>query len=324
MNTPKVSVIVPIYNVAPYIERCARSLFEQTLDEVEYVFVDDCSPDRSVEILLKVLDDYPKRKHQVKLIRQPMNWGAAAARKLGIENATGEYVIQCDSDDWVDRDMYRTLYEKAKHDDSDMVVCDWYDSDGTDNRHVRQSVRIERDGMISDLISRRLSASLWNRLVRRALFMDSEIVFPNAHMMEDVAYAIQLAYYSRSVAYLPMPMYYYYNNPTSICHEPSEASCMKRCRQAIDNINIVLAFLSGKKLLSKYATEVIVLKNSARVFLWPILMRHFRQNYRAWANVYPEINWQYPLKRGIDINLRIIFFLTLIGIYPLIHKIIKR
>ena len=244
MNTPKVSVIVPIYNVAPYIERCARSLFEQTLDEVEYVFV-----------------------HQVKLIRQPMNWGAAAARKLGIENATGEYVIQCDSDDWVDRDRYRTLYEKAKHDDSDMVVCDWYDSDGTDNRHVRQSVRIERDGMISDLISRRLSASLWNRLVRRALFMDSEIVFPNAHMMEDVAYAIQLAYYSRSVAYLPMPMYYYYNNPTSICHEPSEASCMKRCRQAIDNINIVLAFLSGKKLLSKYATEVIVLKNSARVFL---------------------------------------------------------
>lgn len=68
-STPKVSVYVPIYNVAPFIERCARSLFEQTLEDLEYIFVDDKSPDDSVDILLRVLDEYPHRKSQVRLIR---------------------------------------------------------------------------------------------------------------------------------------------------------------------------------------------------------------------------------------------------------------
>lgn len=88
----KVSVIVPVYKVEKYIERCARSLFNQTLDDIEYIFVDDCSPDRSIEILNQVIGDYPRRKDQVQIIHHASNQGLALARQTGLKAATGEYI----------------------------------------------------------------------------------------------------------------------------------------------------------------------------------------------------------------------------------------
>ena len=93
---PKVSVIIPVYGVEKYIERCARSLFEQTLNDIEFIFVNDYTPDNSIDILKNTLSKYPNRKYQVRIINQPRNMGAAQARKNGILAATGEFVIQCD------------------------------------------------------------------------------------------------------------------------------------------------------------------------------------------------------------------------------------
>ena len=111
---PKVSVVVAIYNVAEYIEQCMRSLFEQTLDSVEYVFVDDCSPDDSMEIVSRVLTEYPQRQGQVNIIRHEQNMGVAVTKNDGIRNATGEYFIVVDPDDYVERDMLEVMYEKAE------------------------------------------------------------------------------------------------------------------------------------------------------------------------------------------------------------------
>ena len=94
---PKVSVIIPIYGVEKYIERCVRSLFEQTLDDIEYLFIDDCSPDGSVRIIMRILDEYPNRKEQVIIHRMEQNSGQAKVREWGMKNATGDYVIHCDS-----------------------------------------------------------------------------------------------------------------------------------------------------------------------------------------------------------------------------------
>lgn len=106
---PKVSIIIPVYGVEKYIERSARSLFEQTLDDIEYLFIDDCTPDKSVEILKRVLEEYPHRKSQVVIHRMEQNSGQAKVREWGMRNATGEYVIHCDSDDWVDMHMYEEI-----------------------------------------------------------------------------------------------------------------------------------------------------------------------------------------------------------------------
>ena len=122
----KVSIVVPVYNVAPYIEQFARSVFEQTLEDIEYVFVDDCSPDSSMDILLSVLEEYPHRKQKVKIVRHEKNMGIAVTRKDGYMKSTGEYMIYVDSDDYLEPRMLELMYAKAKEHDADMIVCDIY------------------------------------------------------------------------------------------------------------------------------------------------------------------------------------------------------
>lgn len=90
---PKVSIIILVYNIEKYIEKCARSLFQQTLDDLEYIFVNDCTPDNSINVIQDVLKDYPSRKNQVKIVNLEINSGQAAARKRGVLEATGEFVI---------------------------------------------------------------------------------------------------------------------------------------------------------------------------------------------------------------------------------------
>lgn len=131
---PKVSVIIPVYGVEKYIERCARSLFEQTLDDIEFIFVNDCTLDNSINVLETTLEEYPKRKSQVQIINFEQNQGAAKAREIGMKTANGEYIIHCDSDDWVVKEAYETLYNIAKASESDMVICDWFETDGIQHK----------------------------------------------------------------------------------------------------------------------------------------------------------------------------------------------
>ena len=107
----KVSVCIPVFGVEKYIERCARSLFEQTMQKgIEFIFVNDCTPDRSIEILRQVLEEYPHRHPWVKIIDHTQNNGVGKTRRIAIENASGAYIIHCDPDDWVDKDFYEKIF----------------------------------------------------------------------------------------------------------------------------------------------------------------------------------------------------------------------
>lgn len=320
---PKVSVIIPIYNVEPYIERCAYSLFEQTFDDIEYIFINDCTPDKSMEVLKKTIAEYPNRQHQINIINLPKNNGAAYAREIGIKAATGEYIIHCDSDDWVCTDMYRLMYQKAKTEKLDMVICNWFETDGTHHRAINQNLNKDTD-LLRGLLNRSISGSLCNRLVASSHYK-SISDFPRAHMMEDVYYSIQLTLRCKDrIGFLNRPLYYYYSNSLSICHHPSDESCLQRCMQACMNIDSIIKFLKSNKLESKYHNEIVVLKNSARVFIWPLYMREPKKYRKTWRSVYPEINWVYPFTPRIRRVLRTIFFLANIGIYPYILRIISK
>lgn len=111
-NSPSVSVIVPIYKVEKYIERCAISLLSQTLKDIEYIFINDNSPDKSMDILSQCIQKYPSRSKQIKIITHQQNLGSAAARNDGTKIATGQYIIHCDGDDWVEKDMYEKCIRK--------------------------------------------------------------------------------------------------------------------------------------------------------------------------------------------------------------------
>lgn len=126
MSHPKVTIVVAVFNVEKYIERCAVSLWSQTLDDIEYVFMDDCSTDNSVAILENVLERFPNRANSVKIIRNLKNSQVAYTRTIGMKAATGEYVIHCDPNDFVDLDYYEIMYRAAKDTDSDIVAANYY------------------------------------------------------------------------------------------------------------------------------------------------------------------------------------------------------
>jgi len=121
----KVSIIIPVYKAEKFIERCARSLLNQDFDSIEYIFINDATPDNSF-IILKNIVEKSNRKEDIKLLENKHNLGVAKTRKKGMLEASGEYVIQIDADDWIEPNMINTLYNKVKQDNADIAVCDYY------------------------------------------------------------------------------------------------------------------------------------------------------------------------------------------------------
>ena len=134
----KVSVIIPIYKVERYITRCAESLMRQTLPEVQFVFVDDATPDNSISLLEAVLERYPERRGDVVILRHNANKGLPSARNTGLSVAEGEYIFHCDSDDFVEVDMLAKMYALVEKESADIVWCDWYLSFEGSERYMRQ------------------------------------------------------------------------------------------------------------------------------------------------------------------------------------------
>lgn len=125
-------MLVPVYRVEKYIERCARSLFEQTYSNLEFVFVDDCSFDQSIDILQRVIEDYPDRGGSVIIINHDNNRGLSAARNTLLDNATGDFISWVDADDWLESNAIELLVQKQQQTNSDIVSGDirvYYDND---------------------------------------------------------------------------------------------------------------------------------------------------------------------------------------------------
>lgn len=212
----KVSVIVPIYGAEQYIEQCLHSLFQQTMkDGLEFIFVNDNTPDNSIKVLKHVLESYPNRKHQVKVIEHKLNKGVSTSRQDGFNASTGEYVIHCDPDDWVDTDMYESMYNHAKRHNADMVICDFVYASSSQNAICSQKPSSCDYHIVFKELFEHLHGSCCNKLSRRKSIIDAKIKFdPDLNICEDLLYIASLVKTGISVSYIPKP-YYYYRNVSS-------------------------------------------------------------------------------------------------------------
>lgn len=312
--TPKVSVIIPVYGVEKYIERCARSLFEQTLDDIEYLFIDDCTQDKSIEILNNVLKKYPNRKNQVIVHRMEKNSGQALVRKWGILNATGDYVIHCDSDDWVDTDMYRAMYEKAVEVDAGVVVCDFVSTDGVDNSKDIVHIGchdIDRDTFINNMLFQIDSWSLCNKLFKRTTYYIGDFRFPEEAMGEDMATVLQLILNCDKVVYMPSAYYHYQTNISSITHISDTQKIYARFIQAVDNADMVVAKYKKNGMFNMFADGFIQLKYRQKQLLFPLVRdKAYR---RIWRNTYKEVNWEVVNFSNVRWQDKLKFYLALFG-----------
>ena len=204
----KVSVIVPFYNVEKYIERCAVSLLSQTLKEIEILFIDDASPDRSRAILERVLLSYPG--NSARIITHPVNKGLPAARNTGLSVASGDYIYHCDSDDWVETDMLEKMHALALEKEADIVYSDFYLTFPGGERYMRNPDFSTAEEMLTKgFLSGKMKFNVWNKLVKRSIYFDNRISFPDGYGMGEDTTMILLAAKSKRVAYLPEAMYHY-------------------------------------------------------------------------------------------------------------------
>ena len=221
-SKPYVSIIIAVYNVERQIAQCCCSLFAQTLDNLEYIFVDDCSPDNSIMVVRTILEKYPHRIHQVKFIEHKVNLGVSKAREHGVKAATGEYIIHCDPDDWVEVDMYERLYNKASLEHLDLVMCDlWrhYYNDPKPYSEVQKPKELTSRSTLASCLQYRLpflGCFLWNKLIKSSLYYS--VIWPERISFgEDMAACVQiLKNPSLKIGHVAKPLYHYRLNEKSL------------------------------------------------------------------------------------------------------------
>ena len=308
---PAVSVIVLVYKVEKYIGRCARSLFGQTLQDIEYIFIDDSSPDRSVEILEKVLEDYPQRRGQVKILRTEKNLGQAPCRRIGVEAASGEYIIHCDSDDYVEKDIYEKLYTKAKAENLDMVICQMqlvY----PDHTEPAPDILGSQD-VLGALIRQDMYDHLFDKLVTRKAY-EKGIVYPKYNMSEDSAMLIQLAANCTSFGYVYETLYNYVIREDSISHAENTP---EKIDQMKENYNLAFSCLEAKDLAQKHRHDIATLK------CWlKSACQNLPRDY--YMNLYPEVNLSFLFNRHFTVMQRLGHLTQILGIHGISKRFSKK
>lgn len=217
-NSPKISVIVPVYKAEAYLHRCVDSLLAQTFQDYEILLVDDGSPDRSGEIC----DKYAKKDKRVRVFHKE-NGGVSSARQCGMDHTQGEYVIHADPDDWVEPEMLEELYEKAKAENADMVICDYFCEERNQSIYISQKPSsLNHETVLCEMFTRLLHGSSWNKLVRLTCFQQFNVKYPvELSYCEDFYVNACLLSHEIRVAYLPKAFYHYdqYTNPGSLVHK---------------------------------------------------------------------------------------------------------
>lgn len=278
---PKVSVIIPVYNVEKYIERCARSLFEQTLDDIEYIFVNDCSSDASMIVLKNIIENYPNRSQQVRIINHTSNTGQSGARWSGMSKAQGDYVIHCDADDWVEKDMYEKLYQMIEKAQADAACCDMLMEFPQNQVHLKYNSSFPDHQLMYDCIAP-ISVeyfSMCNRLVARRIYEQHHIEpFQGINMWDDVGMSTRIRFYLNKTVVISEPLYHY-----NRCNELSTTNrpLLGRVNEAINCVRYLEKFFYMEGVGEKYIRFISMLKIISKIDL-------FEYDMRLWQDTFPE------------------------------------
>ena len=293
----KVSVIVPIYKVEQFIGRCVKSLLEQTLCEVEYIFVDDASPDRSIEILQHVIAQCPNRQPDIKLITHKQNQGLPAARNTGLAEASGEYIFHCDSDDYMELDMLESLYNKAKECDADVVWCDFFLSFEKSERYMKQPEYATSLDALKAMLSGAMKYNVWNKLVKRSLYVGNKISFPTGYGMGEDMTMIMLFAKAHRVAYVPCAYYHYIKLNTGAF---SQTYSDKHLIELKYNVRRIVDYMR-EHFGGQLDRELSFFKLDVK---FPFLITDDSRKYRLWQEWYPEANQYIGENKKVSIRSR--------------------
>ena len=253
------------------------------LSGIEFIFVDDCTPDYSIEILHNTLKEYPEREAQVTILTHSANKGLAAARKTGVRAARGEYISHCDSDDWVEPDMYRLMYEEAKRLNADMVVCNYITEYKNSSETVIQDFNPVKRNQLIDLLEWRLHCMVWLRMFRSSFYETFGMDTPDVNRGEDFPVSFLAHAMSSKVGYISLPLYHYNRtNPGAITFRTSR----KDYNEAVEILSYLRDFIysqpEDKAIISALNRELSRVRNK-------ILRYKEIYDIKRWRSLWPEL-----------------------------------
>lgn len=243
---PKVSIIVPVYNVEKYLRKCLDSLVSQTLKDIEIIIVNDGSPDNSDKIIDEYTKKFPNFKSYIK-----ENGGQASARNYGLKKASGEYIGFVDSDDYVESNMFEKLYNKAKSQDFDVVACDTNLIQNGQTMII--SSLVEKDVNSKEEMKKQMInfyPVVWNKIYKRELF-NKETYFKEGVLFEDVEILYKLFPYIKSMGTVKEPLINYVQRENSTVN-----TFDNRLYDYIDNWNGLIDFYQKHNLYDEYKEEL--------------------------------------------------------------------
>ena len=237
MNKCKLSIIVPVYGVEKYIDKCLNSLVKQSLKEIEVIVVNDGTKDNSQKIIDKYVKKYPdKIKSYIK-----ENGGQGSARNYGLKKATGEYIGYVDSDDFVEKDMYKKLYNKAKENNYDIVVCGNYNvSEDYQNKNIDAFINNYNTDLENIFFGK---MAVWNKIYKRDILIKNKLEFKEKVWYEDLAFTLKAIMNSNSFAFIDEPLYDYLIREGSTMNN----SNVQRNLEILDAFNDILSYIKHNK-----------------------------------------------------------------------------
>lgn len=304
---PKVSAIIPFYGVAPFVERCVRSLMEQTLQDVEFIFVDDASRDESRAIIERVCAEY---RRDVSIITHPQNKGLPAARNTGLAEATGAYVFHCDSDDYLEPTMLEDMYAAAEAEGADYVYSDFYLDFGTGRRYMPNPSYTSPEQMIKEgFFAGLMKYNVWNKLVARKLY--DGISFPEGHGMGEDMTMILVATKTTRCAHVQKALYHYMKtNGGAFTQTVSE----KHRSDILYNTERTLAGLEGWDVPEAELYKALFKLNVKL----PFLLSGKYSEYRLWRQWFPEANEYISRNRHLPRRTILVQQFAARRLYPLV------
>lgn len=213
---PKISVIIPVYNVEKYIEECLESVSKQTFSDIEIICVDDCGQDNSI----KIVEEYQKKDNRIKIITHNKNKGLAASRNTGMAQASGDYISYIDSDDYIETNFLEELYKKAIETNADIVqssIIFYYEDNNNFAFYVLNKDMEDFDIITQGKTDIYYNAGMcWNKLYKATLIKEHNITFPEGLYWEDNPFVIRAAHFANDIQYTKNTNYIYRQRKGSI------------------------------------------------------------------------------------------------------------
>ena len=313
----KVSILVPFYKVENYVGRCVESLFTQTYKNIEYVFVNDCTPDGSMEVINEKIDKHGMND-KCKMIIHNQNQGISASRNDCLDNMTGDFFLFIDSDDYIDKDMVELLVDAAIKEDADISGCGYIEEFADHSVEHPQKYTNDHGEMMRAITLLTIKGVMWKLLVRSTIVTEhkDEVRFiPDRNMVDDYLFCCQIFYYAKRFASVDRCMYHWIQyNPNNYTHTTvfaveSQAAAIRKTEE----------FYREKGVYDVVKTELIQRKFISKL---PLLFDKECIDVVRWRNLFPESNnvWK---EMSFSLGNKMLFLLAQSPLYRFI-PLLKR